>query len=124
MVFIIQNDYPKGSIVFDIEFFQNKMDDDIDLWHSEMRITTVPDGLIDLVVRVKESGYFNKEELKDDCKNVTGLKWWLLEQTEYGYNDSTTSDKADERHYKTFLPHVKTVLKEFCNKYNLYLIED
>ena len=124
MVFKIQTDYPKGSIVFDVEFFETKMDSQDNLWHSEMRITTVPDGLIDLIVRVKESGYFNRQELKEDCKNVTSLWWWLWKQTEYGYNDYTTMDKSEHRHYHEFLPHVKEVLKEFCDKYNLYLIED
>lgn len=124
MTFTIKNGDNHGSIVFDIEFFQAKMDDDINLWHSEIRVTTVPDGLIDLVAREKERGSFNKQELKDDCKYVTGLTWWLWQQTECNQNLSTTSDKADERHYKTFLPHVKEVLKEFCDKYNLYLNED
>lgn len=124
MAFTILNGDNRGSIVFYVEFFQNKTDDDIDLWHSEIRVTTVPNGLIDLIERLVESGKFNKEELKTDCAKVTGLRWWLLEQTEYGYNDSTTSDKADERHYKTFLPHVKSVLNGFCDKYDLYLNED
>ena len=124
MVFTIKNGDNHGSIVFDIEFFQAKMDYDIDLWHSEIRVTAVPNGLIDLIERLTESGKFNKEELKTDCAKVTGLTWWLWQQTECNQNLSTESDKADERHYKKFLPHVKEVLNEFCDKYNLYLNED
>ena len=124
MTFTIKNGDNHGSIVFDIEFFQAKMDYDIDLWHSEIRVTTVPNGLIDLIVRMQESGCFNQQELKDDCAKVTGLTWWLWKQTEDNQNHNTESDKADERHYKTFLPHVKEGLNEFCDKYNLYLNED
>ena len=124
MTFKIQNNDNHGSVVFNVDFWLNRMDDDIDLWHSEIRVTTVPNGLIDLIERLVESGKFNKEELKTDCAKVTGLTWWLWQQTECNQNLSTTSDKADERHYKTFLPHVKEVLKAFCDKFNLDLNED
>ena len=97
MTFAILNGDNRGSIVFDIEFFQAKMDYDIDLWHSEIQVTTVPNGIIDLIERLVESGKFNKEELKTDCAKVTGLRWWLWEQTECNQNLGTTSDKADER---------------------------
>lgn len=117
MVFKISNN-DKGSVVFDVEIWLDKFDRDTDLWHSRIKVTTVADGLIDFVWRLISNAEFDGDELKSDMEEITDLPHWLYEKND---NLSVVAEDASKRHYDVFVPHVRGVLKEFCEKYGFYL---
>lgn len=120
MVFKISNN-DKGSVVLDVEMWLERFDDDVNLWHSRIRVTTVADGLIDFIRRLisnAEFDAFDADELKSDIDEITDLPHWLYEKND---NLSVVMEDASKRHYEVFVPHVRGVLKEFCEKYGYYL---
>ena len=120
MTFTIYNNEQFGTQIFDIEFWQERMDNDINLYYSKIRVTPSPIGIIDLVDRLIFINQFNKDELKADMTEIVDLGFWL-----YGSNNrSAVSQESEYRHYHVFLPHIKSVLEKFCYKYGLHLNED
>lgn len=124
MVFTIHNRDNKGFIIYEVEFWEGKMAWDINLWYSRIAVRPHSAGFIELIDNLVKSGRFDKEKLMEDTFYVEELKEWLWQATEAGENNSLPMEEAEKRHYHVFLPHVKEVLKEFCDKYNLYLNED
>lgn len=120
MVFKISNK-DKGSVVLDVEIWLDKFNRDEDLLHSKIKVITVADGLIDFIRRLisnAEFDAFDADELKSDIVKITDLPHWLYEKND---NLSVVMEDASKRHYDVFVPHVREVLKEFCEKYGFYL---
>ena len=120
MVFKISNN-DKGSVVLDVEIWLERFDNDVNLWHSRIKVTTVTDGLIDFIRRLisnAEFDAFDADELKSDIDEITDLPHWLYEKND---NLSVVAEDASKRHYEVFVPHIREVLKEFCEKYGYYL---
>jgi hypothetical protein len=124
VVFTIHNRDNKGFIIYEVEFWEDKMDCDINLWYSRIAVRPHSAGFIELIDNLVKSGRFDKETLIEDTFYVEELKEWLWQATEAGMNDSLPMEEAEKRHYHEFLPHIKEVLKAFCDRYNLYLNED
>lgn len=124
MVFTIHNRDNKGLIVYEVEFWEDKLDEDINLWYSKIAVRPHSAGFIELIDNLVKSGKFYKERLRQDTFYVEELEEWLWQATQVGENNSLPMEEAGKRHYHIFLPHVKEVLEKFCDKYNLYLNED
>ena len=120
MVFLVRNK-ETGSTVLDVEFWLDRMDEDINLWYTRIRVTPIIEGMVDFVDRLLTHGGYDKGELKSDMYAVRDLAYWMNETCG---NNSVVYDIAAERHYKKFLPHVREVLERFCDKYDLELNED
>ena len=123
MIFKICNDN-LGSMIFEIEFWLSRIDDENNLYQSNIRVSPYIGGIIDIVDLLIETGGFDKNKLKSDFNEVNNLVSWLWQQKETGQNDGLTIDKASDRHYHVFLPYIMKVVYEFCDKYEVFANED
>jgi 5-formyltetrahydrofolate cyclo-ligase len=114
MVFTIHNN---NQVIFDVEFWLEPSDHEINLWYSRIKITPVTNGIIDLVSRLIWDGAENLDALKSDAREITHLFYWLNGEP----NESLPIEAAEKRHYHVFMPHIREVLERFCDKYNLEL---
>lgn len=112
-----------SNVMFDVETYlkQSDCEPTKGLWNSEIRVHALSKGISQYVFdKIKDEEVLR--EFQDDCDEIEELRGWLWEQKG---NSLLPQKEASDRHYSEIVAHVKTVLKEFCEKYgDLFINED
>lgn len=115
------NDKP----LFDIEWYLtfNKSSKDIcDYWYSEISPNTCINGVSEYLKDNINNEDFNLDEFVKDSEVIEDLRAWLHEQ--HNNRHIEKYNLASERHYKEFMPELKTIIENYSNKYGFIIHTD
>lgn len=115
-------EYPGHSVLYDIEVYMNESTDERSkgLWNTEVHVGSCAAGIADYVFeRIKDRETL--EQFKKDCSELRDLRFWLWELHNNQYKEK---QHAVDEHRDIVVPHVKEVIKKFCDKYDLWVNED
>ena len=125
MIYFIQYTLQDNTdvVLFDIEYFMKKEEGDLGrwddkLWYSEIHPLACVDGLTRFLKEKFQEPNFDSEDFIKDAHQIEELRGLLYETYD---NRLKTFDDAEQFHNQVFMPKLKQILDDFCNKWGLYL---
>lgn len=119
MIFFVRY---KDKNIFDIELYWSSEFDEPEL---ELHVTTIPETLIDYVMKVlKYSSENTIEQFKKDCHDITELRGWLWEQFKIK-TPKNREERYDSEQYNKAAEYIETLLEVFKKRYpSLKIVKD
>lgn len=116
----------KDKPLFDIEWYLtfNKSSKDMcDYWYSEISPNTCINGVSEYLKDNINNEDFNLDEFVKDSKVIEDLRFWLHDER-HNNRYIEKYNLASERHYKEFMPELKTIIENYSNKYGFTIHTD
>jgi hypothetical protein len=108
----------RGTVMFDIEYYQEKSHYDPEKWISEISCLPCVDGLtLFLKDKFSEPG-FDYKQFMEDAYEIQEIRGFLWERND---NHPREKDDANNFHYHMFGKAIKEIFDEFCKKYGLWM---
>lgn len=112
----------KEYCMFDIEYYKDHPEYCKDKWISEIRCTTIVEGLVMFVrdmIQAKEN--FDCATFIEDAAQLQEVRGLLFEKFD---NKPRTDRESDVFHYHIFAKSLRLLLDAFCDKYGCRLNVD
>jgi len=108
----------RGVVMFDIEYYKKEAYGEKGKWVSEIDCLPCVDGLtLFLKDKFNEPG-FDYKQFIEDGNQIQEIRGFLWEQHD---NRARDSKESDNFHYHVFGEEIKTIFKNFCDKYGLWM---
>ena len=113
----------RGWVVFDIEYYMNKDETskDNDCWNSEIYPSLCPEGVTRFLKDKFKDESFDYEAFIKDAEYIDDIRGYLYEHHD---NRNKTMKDAENFHYHVFGPKVDKILKDFADKWGLWINKD
>lgn len=107
-------------VVLDIEYFMYKHTFSAQ-WRSRAIVTNVVDGIAHFVEKkMQENPKYNVLQFVTDTKAMHDIEHWVAEHPD---NQWTEMEWGSPQHYKR-VEHIKKLIYDYAQKYNLKVNED